>query len=172
MVLYAEKKACQAGGWCMKIRQAVTGDGLLLSSLNLDVQRLHAQNHPDTFKMPESEDFAGSFFEEILADPAIKIFIAEEDGKAIGYLVCKLVERLETPFNFPIRYLLVDQISVQPQARRKRIGEALLKEAELLARQLDAQRIQLDSWDFNLGAHVFFEQMGFQKFSFRFWKHL
>jgi len=102
----------------------------------------------------------------------MKIFIAEAEGKAIGYIVCKLVERSETPFNFPIRYLLVDQISVQPQARRKRIGEALLKKAEFLARQLDVQRIQLDSWDFNLGAHVFFERMGFQKFSFRFWKHL
>jgi len=156
----------------MKIRQAVTGEGLLLSSLNMDVQRLHAQNHPEIFKMPESEDFAASFFEEILADPAMEIFIAEEDGKAMGYVVCKLVERPETPFTFPVRFLLIDQVSVRPEARRKGIGDALFKQAELLARHLNVSRIQLDSYDFNLGAHVFFEQMGFQKITYRFRKHL
>ncbi len=94
--------------------------------------------------MPESEDFAVSFFEEILADPAIKVFIAEEDEKAIGYIVCKLVERPETPFTFLVRFLLVDQISVRPEAQGKRAGRALIQETELLARELDVSRIQLD----------------------------
>jgi GNAT superfamily N-acetyltransferase len=138
----------------------------------MDVQRLHAQNHPDTFKMPENEDFAVSFFEETLADPAITIFIAEEEEKTVGYIVCKLVERSETPFTFPVRFLLVDQISIRPEAQGKGAGRALMEQAELLAREWKVGRIQLDSYDFNLGAHVFFERMGFQKFSFRFWKHL
>jgi ribosomal-protein-alanine N-acetyltransferase len=156
----------------MNIHQATMEDSFLLSSLTRDVQSLHAQNHAKIFKMPETDDFAVSFFKEMLADPAVHIFIAEEDGKAVGNIVCKLVERPDNPFTFAAKILHVDQISVIPDARGKGIGVALLKQAELLARELKAERIVLDSWDFNFGAHAFFERMGFQKFNFRFWKHL
>jgi len=153
-------------------RKATTGDALILSSLSRDVQILHAQNHANIFRMPDSDDFAVSFFEAMLGDPLVTIFIAEEDGKATGCVVCKLVERLDSPFTFAARILLVDQISVRPEARGKGMGAALLEQAEFLARELKAERIVLDSWDFNLKAHAFFERMGFQKYIFRFWKHL
>jgi hypothetical protein len=53
----------------MNVRKATASDARALSSLCQDVQDLHAQTHPDIFKMPESADFALSFFEETLADP-------------------------------------------------------------------------------------------------------
>ena len=147
-------------------------DSFLLSSLTREVQSLHAQNHAEIFKLPETDDFAVSFFLEMLADPAVHIFIAEEDGNAVGNIVCKLVERLDNPFTFAAKILHIDQISVRSEMHGRGIGAALLKHAELLARELKAERIVLDSWDFNFGAHAFFERMGFQKFNFRFWKHL
>jgi GNAT superfamily N-acetyltransferase len=156
----------------MKIRQAVSTDSLLLSSLCVDVQSLHAKHHPDFFKTPTSDDFAVSFFDGMLADPTTSIFIAEENGQAIGYIVCKLIERPENPFTFAMRYLLVDQISVRPAAQGKGVGKTLIKRAIVLALELNLQRIQLDSWDFNTDAHAFFEKMGFEKFNHRFWKNL
>jgi hypothetical protein len=45
-----------------------------------------------------------------------------------------------------------------------------MKQAEMLAKALAVQRIQLDSWDFNAAAHSFFERLGFQRFNFRFWR--
>ncbi|MGZ8900651.1 MAG: N-acetyltransferase family protein [Limisphaerales bacterium] len=156
----------------MDIRQAVFADTLRLSSLCMDVQRLHAEHHPDVFQMPESEDFAISFFEEMLADPAVRIFIADENGESVGYILCKLVERPVNPFTFAARSLHVDQISVRPASRQHGVGLALMQRAEMLAQEWDVQRIQLDSWDFNINAHAFFERMGFQKFNFRFWRKL
>jgi len=156
----------------MKIRQATMEDSFLLSSLTREVQSLHAQNHAEIFKLPETDDFAVSFFLEMLADPAVHIFIAEEDGNAVGNIVCKLVERLDNPFTFAAKILHIDQIAVRSEMHGRGIGAANLKHAELLARELKAERIVLDSWDFNFGAHAFFERMGFQKFNFRFWKHL
>jgi len=156
----------------MKIRQAIATDSLLLSSLCVDVQSLHAKHHPDFFKTPTSDDFAASFFDEMLADPAVSIFIVEENGQALGYVLCKLIERLENPFTFAMRYLLVDQISVRPAAQGKGVGKMLIKRAVLLALDLNVQRIQLDSWGFNVEAHAFFEKMGFEKFNHRFWKNL
>jgi GNAT superfamily N-acetyltransferase len=156
----------------MNTRRATPSDSRVLSSLSRDVQSLHAEHHPGIFKMPENDDFATSFFDEMLADPSVSVFIAEEDGDAVGCIVCKLVERPENPFTFAARMLFVDQISVLPSARGKGVGAALMQRAEMLAKELNVQRIQLDSWDFNLNAHEFFEHMGFQKFNFRFWKYL
>ena len=156
----------------MRIRKAVSTDSLLLSSLCVDVQSLHAKHHPDLFKMPKSNNFAVSFFDEILADPATSIFIAEDNGQALGYTLCKLIERPENLFKFAVRYLDVDQISVRSMAQGQGVGAALIKQAELLAREANAQRIHLDSWGFNIEAHAFFEKMGFEKFNHRFWKDL
>lgn len=156
----------------MKIRQMTSADNLLLSSLCMDVQRLHAENHPDIFKIPLNDDFAAAFFEEALSDPLVTVFIAEENGQALGYVLCKMVERAEGPFTFAMRYLLIDQISVRPEAQGSGVGAALMAQAEALAREQGVSRIQLDSWGFNSGAHAFFEKMGFEKFSHRFWREL
>jgi GNAT superfamily N-acetyltransferase len=155
----------------MNIRLATPSDSALLSSLSVDVQSLHAEHYPNVFKTPDSDDFARSFFDEMLADPSVSIFIAEGDGNPVGCIVCKLVERPENPFAFAARILLIDQVSVLPSARGRGVGAALMKRAEELAKELDVQRIQLDSWGFNLNAHAFFEHLGFQKFNFRFWKY-
>ena len=154
----------------MNIRPATPLDASRLSRLCVDVQRLHAQHYPELFKVPGSDDFAISFFEEMLADPSVTIFIAEENGQALGYVVCKLVERTENPFKYAMRYLDVDQISVRPIAQGKGVGTALMKQAEILARESNIPRIHLNSWGFNTGAHEFFERMGFEKFNHRFWK--
>ena len=152
----------------MNIRQATPSDSFLLSSLCRDVQSLHAEHHPDIFKIPQGDDFAVAFFDEILVDPMARIFILEKNRQALGYVLCKLMERPESPFTFALRYLQIDQISVRPEARGQGVGAALIEQAERFASELEVQRIQLDSWDFNVRAHAFFERLGFQKFLFRF----
>lgn len=156
----------------MNIRKAATTDSPALSRLSRDVQSLHAQHHPTVFRMPDSDEFAISFFEERLADPTVSLFVAEENGEVLGCILCKLIERPENAFTFAARTLLVDQISVRPEAQRQGIGAALMQQAEVLAAELHVQRILLDSWDFNTKAHKFFVSHGFSKFTFRFWKWL
>ncbi|MEO5887016.1 MAG: GNAT family N-acetyltransferase [Anaerolineales bacterium] len=156
----------------MNIRQAMPADSFLLSSLCMDVQQLHAKKHPGIFKMPQSADFAAAFFDEMLADPDITIYIAEENAQACGYILCKLIERPETPFIYPNRFLHIDQISVRPNVQRHGAGTALMDQVERLARELGVLKIQLDSWDFNTKAHAFFEGLGFEKFHYRFLRYL
>jgi GNAT superfamily N-acetyltransferase len=156
----------------MKIRQATPTDSLLLSSLSMDVQSLHVEHHPDIFKAPQSEEFAKSFFDEALGDSVTSIFIAENEGQALGYILCNLVERQENPFTFAMRFLMIDQISVRPAARGQGVGAELIRRVEELAKELGVQKIQLGSWDFNIDAHRFFERQGFTKFHHRFWRTL
>lgn len=156
----------------MNIRKAVLADKSTLSALCVDVQRLHAENHPGIFKIPKNNDFAAAFFEDMLADPQVVVYVAEENGQALGYILCKSMERAENPFTYTMRYLLIDQISVRPEARGKGVGAALIERAVTLAGELELPQIQLDSWGFNTNAHVFFEKLGFEKFNHRFWRNL
>ena len=156
----------------MNIRQADARDALLLSSLSVEVQRLHAENHPDIFKMPKSDEYAVTFFDELLADTSIRIYIAEEAGHGIGYIFCKLYERPESPLTFVNRFLQIEHISVQSAVQHRGVGGALMQRVEELARELRVKKIQLSSWVFNTNAHAFFEKQGFIKFEYRFWKKL
>jgi ribosomal protein S18 acetylase RimI-like enzyme len=154
----------------MEIRSATPKDSLTLSTLCRDVQSLHAEHHPQVFKMPQSDDFAVAFFDEILTSPEFTAYLAEQDGRPLGYILCRWVDRPENDFTYENRFLLIDQISVHPDAQHRGIGTALLRQAEDLARELGGAKLQLDSWDFNLEAHACFEKFGFEKFNYRFWK--
>lgn len=155
----------------MHIRQATLDDSLLLSELCADVQKLHAEHHPRYFKLPQNQFFAVTFFTEMLANPAVTIYIAEDELHALGYILCRLVEQPETVFTYENRFLLIDQISVRPTAQRQGVGTRLLEQAQIRAQELGLSKLQLNSWDFNLDAHACFERFGFVKFNYRFWKN-
>lgn len=153
----------------MQVRTATREDVELLSRLNMHVQQLHADAYPTLFKTP-TEGFAVGFFEMFLADPAVHIFIVEEDGTAAGYVVCKVVHRDESPFTFVRDYVLIDQISVEPEMQGRGAGSALMGRVDALAQDLGVQQILLDSWIFNTHAHRFFERHGYAVFNLRMWK--
>ena len=156
----------------MNIRKATLDDSLLLSTLCMDVQKLHADAHPEVFKSPQSEDFAKDFFEKILVNDTSFVFIAEENEEALGYVFCNLVERPENAILFARRYLIIEQISVRPQAQGRGVGAKLMEQVEVTARELSILKIQLGSWNFNTDAHGFFERLGYEKWHFQFWKML
>ena len=108
----------------------------------------------------------------MLADPATTIYIAEEGAHALGYIFCNLIERPETHFTYPNRFLHIDQISVRPDAQGRGAGTALMDQVEKLAGELGVAKIQLDFWNFNTRAHTFFEGLRFEKFNYRFWRDL
>lgn len=154
----------------MHISQATLDDNLLLSELCASVQQLHAEHHPKMFKPPQRVDFAAAFFAEILVDPAATIYIAKNDGQALGYVFCRLIEQPENVFTYANRFLMIDQIAVRAKTRRQGVGTQLLEQAQIRAQQLGLSKMQLNSWDFNLEAHACFEKFGFVKFNYRFWK--
>ena len=153
----------------MKIRPAVKQDARLLSRLNVHVQRLHAEAYPDLFKPPEQDDFALSFFEMVLDDPATYIYIAE-DGQPVGYIICRIVHGTGNPFMFARSYLYIDQISVEPDHQGNRIGKALMDRADLMAQEEELSVIHLNSWSFNQDAHAFFHSQGYEIYNVRMWK--
>ena len=153
----------------MQIRTAAKQDALLLSRLNVHVQRLHAEAYPNIFRYPEQDDFALSFFEMVLSDPAIHIYIAE-DPQPVGYVICRVAHGTGNAFMFARSYLYIDQISVEPDYHGKGIGKALMERADQLAEEHALPMVSLNSWSFNQDAHAFFHSQGYEIYNVRMWK--
>ncbi len=149
------------------IRTATPADARVLARLNGPVQALHAQAQPDVFKPAAMTPELVAHYEAELARPDVVIYIAEADGEPAGCAVAVIVERPETPFTYARRFVLIDQISVNPAARRRGIGTALLAEVVALARKQAINVVRLDVYDWNQEALAFYARLGFRTYNLR-----
>jgi len=73
------------------------------------------------------ENYSTYFFMELYRNFPETFIVAEEDGKVIGYIMCR-IESGFSGFSF-VKKGHVISIAVLPDYRRRGVGEALLKEA-------------------------------------------
>lgn len=154
----------------MKIRRATQDDSRIISTLNVDVQRIHAEAYPHIFKAPESDTFALQYISDRLSDPHNYFFIGEVEGEDIGYVFSRLIDRPENPFMHAWRYIYIDQISIKPRFQGMGYGGLLMERVRDLAKENDIDTIALDTWAFNEGAQSFFNHEGFVTFNLRMWQ--
>lgn len=156
----------------MEIRLATVKDAEAISALNVDVQKIHADALPHIFKYPSSASFSASFIAERLADPDNYFFIGHLNNENIGYVYAQIVRRPENAFRYPMKYILIDQISIKPVYQGKGYGERLIQEVRTLAKDNGIDTIALNVWSFNEKARAFFARQGFATFNERMWLHL
>jgi len=153
----------------METRRGTQEDALTLSTLNVDVQKIHADALPNIFKQPGSDDFAQQFMLERLADPLNYFIIARLDGEDIGYIYARIIDRLGNPFMHPWKYFYIEQISVKPGYQGRGYGESLIQAVRQAAQEQGIETIALDTWFFNKQAQSFFRKNGFVTFNERMW---
>ena len=144
----------------VSIRAASSADGATLASLNDFVHGLHVAARPDFFRVAPPEE-AGPWFASLAEAPGARIWIAEEDGAPVGYVLVFFHERGERPFSHARRWCEVDQLAVDPRWRRKGTARALIETALEEARRRGIRDIELSSWAFNTAAHETFRRLGF-----------
>jgi diamine N-acetyltransferase len=143
-----------------RIRPAVVGDEELLAHMNRFVQDLHLAQRPDHFRPTGSEELA-RWYRLLLEKPTTRLWIAEEDGLPVGYLLALVHEVPENPFVRARRWCEIDQLAVDPNRRRRGIGRGLLLNAVSTARAEGISRVEAASWSFNDGAQAVFRRLGF-----------
>lgn len=153
----------------ISIRQATSADAELISSLNTDVQGLHASAMPWRFKPPGPETFPPSAAATLLAGPNNLIFVAELDGEPIGYAHAEISYRPDTPFHHAHELVHLHQISVRPEHRRTGAGRALIEAVRSAAKAQGIDLMTLDVWSFNEDARAFFAREGFTPYMERMW---
>lgn len=98
------------------------------------------------------------------------IFLAEEDGKIIGYLLAFKIDRLEM---FEIREVgFIADIFVKEDKRRMGVGEKLVKECYNWFKEKGINFIEINVQILNKEAINFWNRKGFKDFSIQKYKKI
>jgi ribosomal protein S18 acetylase RimI-like enzyme len=143
------------------IRAAVLGDEQRLAVLNGIVQDLHVAKRPDSFK-PSAQDETVAWFRGLLKNTAARMWIAEEAGTAVGYVLTLVQERPENPICRSRRWCEIDQLAVDPGVRRRGVASALIQKALSTAEADGFAEVELCTWSFNVEAQSLFRKHGFE----------
>lgn len=142
------------------VRRAQEKDFDKIISLLYNIAALHCAGRPDLFISGYSK-YTGAELEEIAANPATPVFVAADaSDSAVGYVFCQLVEHSAHGPQKPIKALYIDDLCVDEAHRGMGIGRALVGRAEDFARKNGCYCVELNVWEFNENARIFYESLG------------
>ena len=143
----------------MEIRQATNNDVSILQNLNDEVFVDNHKYDPD-LKMDWAQSEKGKeYFTDVVNNSYAICLIAEENGKAIGYIAAEPKE-----FDYRLsKYIEIENMGVSPEHRSKGIGIKLIDECLKKAKDNGFQKVYVNAYFENLGAINFYEKSGFKK---------
>ena len=133
----------------VEIERVTRASPEILTALN----RLLPQLNP-TLPLPDMPRL-----ERLIADPAVTLLLARDDGEAIVGTTTVIV--YTTPYWIKAR---LDEVVVDAQARGQGVGEALVRAALEIGREKGAQVAELQSGrgEARKAAHRLYERLGFK----------
>jgi ribosomal protein S18 acetylase RimI-like enzyme len=147
----------------MRVRTARSSDLPRVGELAAELVRQHHALDADRFMLiePIAEGYRRFLGSELRRKGALVLVAEDEDGALLGYAYATLEPRNWNDLLDAAGKL--NDIFVDPAARRRGVGRALCRAAlaELAAR--GAPRVVLMSAWRNPDAHVFFESLGFRR---------
>jgi len=155
------------------IRRAASADASIIATLNKTVQELHAEAQPERYKPYKHDnlDLIQSFESRLESANTIG-FIAEDDKKPIGYILCVLREVPDNPYVYQMLDFHIDEMAVETANQGQGVGHLLLEQAFTAARELHTDAISLGVAAFNEHAIKFYQRHGFEIRSHQMWVKL
>jgi diamine N-acetyltransferase len=156
----------------IRIRPGTVEDYPQPSEVLAETFTLHQQAMPEHFRATDSPPPTRAVIEELLRDDHAAWFLAEADGRIVGFVTLRLRPASHELFLVPEARAIVESLGILPAWRRRGIARQLMAAAEQWARQRGARRILLNVWEFNAGALGFYATVGYTTFSRNLWKAL
>ena len=144
----------------MVVRFAEYGDLERVNELRRQVNELHVQGRPQTFKPGFPKELRDHVY-KVFADPEQRIAVCEAEGEIRGFAVLNHVIRPETDYMFERDFIDIDEFCVDENYRRRGIATELIRFCADHARKLGFDRLELNMWEFNSDALAFYEAVGF-----------
>jgi len=142
----------------LDIRRAVNKDIPQIEELLYQVCKVHSDKRPDIFK-PGSKKYTTEELTEIINNDDKPIYVAEEDGKILGYVFCILIQNGKGSLN-DFKTLYIDDLCVSEKYRGQKTGSKLYKYVQDVAKQKGCYNITLNVWEGNDAAKKFYEKCG------------
>ncbi|HET7425853.1 MAG TPA: GNAT family N-acetyltransferase [Gemmatimonadales bacterium] len=134
------------------VRQAGAEDVDLVAPLFDAYRQFYAQ--------PSDLALARAFLAERLTRGESVIFVAERDGRPVGFV--QLYPLFSSTAARPRRLWLLNDLYVAPEARSGGVGRALMDRARQLAEATDAVGLELATARTNVRAQRLYESLGYR----------
>jgi len=154
------------------IREARSADQKDLSRIFSELLAHHHEALPDIFQIADGSPRTRDAINFMLSDTNGALFVAEGQGRIIGFIYVIMKEPPDMAITARRRYAEVHDIAVTSQYRRCGAGQLLMEKAEQWALHQKLDYIELHVWDFNKGAIAFYKSLGYAVRSRIMWKSL
>ena len=143
----------------INIRRAKDNDIPTLDKLLFQVHEVHHKARPDLFKA-DAKKYSDEQLKEILANDKTPVFVAESDGKILGYAFCIHKQFINDNNMTDVKTLYIDDLCVDENARGKHIGKTLYDFVVSYAKENGYYNVTLNVWADNKKAVGFYEKIG------------
>jgi GNAT superfamily N-acetyltransferase len=145
------------------VRQAGEGDALCLHALATQVflDTYAPQGIRDAIAREAQAEFSVSVFRKQLADPFVRVLLAEREGHVVAFASATLGATHALVAKNPAAEL--SRLYVQAPFVRRGVGSLLLRNVEGLARAAGASTLWLTAWIGNARALAFYANQGYQE---------
>lgn len=141
------------------IRRASKGDILTIDKLLYQVHKVHSDARPDIFKRG-AKKYTDAELGKILADDQTPVFVAEREGRILGYAFCIHKQFVNDNNMTDIKTLYIDDLCVDENARGCHIGKSLYEYVLEYAKDCGCYNVTLNVWADNTSAVKFYEKIG------------
>ena len=143
------------------VRRALPEDYDVIGRLLFEISAQHRKGRPDLFSAASTKYDRNAYL-ELLRDEREIIFSAcTNDGRVVGYMICKLIEQNSNPVLCDIKTLYIDDLCVDSDFRACHVGQHLMDAAEEYARKIGCHNLTLNVWEFNESARAFYDKLGY-----------
>ena len=143
----------------INIRRAKDDDIPTLDKLLFQVHEVHHKARPDLFKA-DAKKYTDEQLKEILANDKTPVFVAESDGKILGYAFCIHKQFINDNNMTDVKTLYIDDLCVDENTRGKHIGKTLYDFVVSYAKENGYYNVTLNVWADNKKAVGFYEKIG------------
>ena len=143
----------------LTIRRARDSDLPAINKLLYEVHKVHSDARPDLFKAG-AKKYMDEELRAIIAEDRTPVFVAEREGRVVGYAFCIHQQYVHHNNMTDIKTLYIDDLCVDEDARGAHIGQALYTYVLSYAKEQGCYNLTLNVWADNKGALAFYEKVG------------
>lgn len=141
------------------IRRAAESDIPVIDKLLYQVHKIHSDIRPDLFNKG-TKKYTDEKLKSIIADDLTPVFVAEIEGRVLGYAFCIHQQHINDNNLTDIRTLYIDDLCVDEASRGMHVGRALYDHVISYARENGYYNVTLNVWAGNDSAMRFYESVG------------
>jgi diamine N-acetyltransferase len=145
----------------VSIRVATLADYEALCNLLEQADVLHHDNLPNVFRATLRPVRTLEYMRSVLEDANARIFLAEDDGHAVGTIHIVVRDTPAISLLVPRSVGHVEDLVVDAASRRHGIGRKLMAAAEGWARDRGATDMELTVYEFNRDATAFYQELSY-----------